>query len=325
MLATITGGSLGILAALNGWGIWALVVQQLVVAFLMLALTASFARWLPVLEFRLRRGFSLIAFGVNIMGSQLASVGSRNLDNVLIGTVIGTAALGVYSLAYRLYEAASELMVGAIVKVAQVEFAALKAEPEQQATRYYEALGDTTSIAFPSFILIAFLAPVYAPALLGPEWRLAGTIASWLFMAACMTTLSRFSMPMLLAAGKARLAFRISILNVCLNFIAFVIGVQIGVVAVAMAFFVKTICMFPIGFHFVRRYSAVTTSGLARNLWRQLLALIALIVLCGAVRVLAGDTILAVTLGGVVAASLYLVLLWLFDRARVVRLLSGIR
>ncbi|MDZ7685334.1 MAG: oligosaccharide flippase family protein [Gammaproteobacteria bacterium] len=240
-IATTVAGALGIVLALRGAGVWALVVQQLTASALVFGLSLMMARWVPQLDVAYRKAAGLLQFGVNIMGAQLASVGGRNADNVIIGAVLGPAALGVYSLAYRLYEAASELVVGSAgAGLLHVQLVSLGSNVEQAAERYYEILSDTTAFALPLFLITAAISPTVVPLVLGQEWRVAGTVATWLFLAACATTFSRFSTPMLLAAGQANLSFRISMLNVALNVTAFAIGAYFGVVAVAAAFFIKT-------------------------------------------------------------------------------------
>ncbi len=97
----LVGGVLTVVMAVAGYGIASLVAGQLVGAVLTLVLA-----W--VLGPRVRPGWDrehareLLGYSLPVLGSALASLGQLNIDYVLVGRLLSTAALGVYSLAFRL-------------------------------------------------------------------------------------------------------------------------------------------------------------------------------------------------------------------------------
>lgn len=97
------GGLAAALAlALNGFGYWALVVQQIGHAAIALILMMAFARWRPGLPHRGVPMGGLLTYGWNLMNTQLIAYLSRNVDALVIGYRFGTDALGLYNRAYQL-------------------------------------------------------------------------------------------------------------------------------------------------------------------------------------------------------------------------------
>lgn len=88
--------------AIAGFGLWALVAQQLVSAVVTTLLCVCCARWLPGLP---RRNVSIrpfMRFGIGVFGTQVVHYVTKNADNVAIGVVWGPTPLGLYSRAYQL-------------------------------------------------------------------------------------------------------------------------------------------------------------------------------------------------------------------------------
>ncbi|MEO6944855.1 MAG: lipopolysaccharide biosynthesis protein [Lacisediminihabitans sp.] len=91
-----------IAAGLLGWGYWALVVQQLTQASVLLIVVAVSAGWLPRLPRRHTNLGPLLRFGSNLMATQLVGYISNNVDSVVIGVRFGAVSLGFYSRAFQL-------------------------------------------------------------------------------------------------------------------------------------------------------------------------------------------------------------------------------
>ncbi len=95
-------GAVGIVAALNGYGVWSLVAAQVgqsaVKAIMLLWVKPHAMR--PSL--RLREARDLVGFGAGFTIASLANQLATNGDNLVVGRVLGTTALGSYGRAYQL-------------------------------------------------------------------------------------------------------------------------------------------------------------------------------------------------------------------------------
>lgn len=95
--ATIPAGVLGIVLAYSGFGVWALVGQQLMNVFLMCSIMWFSVKWRPVLSFSFLRFRGLFAFGWKLLVSALLDTGYRNIRDLIIGKLFSPADLGFYN------------------------------------------------------------------------------------------------------------------------------------------------------------------------------------------------------------------------------------
>lgn len=97
----LLGGLLTVVLALNGVGVASLVVGQLVGAVATVGLAYAVGP-------RVRPGWStaeareLLGYSLPLLGAGAANLAQLNVDYVLVGRLLSTTALGVYSLAFRL-------------------------------------------------------------------------------------------------------------------------------------------------------------------------------------------------------------------------------
>ena len=101
MAANLVGGVVGIAAAFLGYGAWAIVGQQIVIAVVSTFLIWFASPWRPHLVFSRASLRSMIGFSGNVFLTRILFYVNRNADNLLIGRYLGPTALGPYALAYN--------------------------------------------------------------------------------------------------------------------------------------------------------------------------------------------------------------------------------
>ena len=83
--------------AWKGFGVWSLVVQQLIVSILTTVIYWVTGHWLPQLTFSKRSLKELFGFGGFILLSNLINTFCNNIQGLLIGKFYSPASLGYYS------------------------------------------------------------------------------------------------------------------------------------------------------------------------------------------------------------------------------------
>ena len=95
--AIIPAGCVGILCAYKGFGIWSLVVQQLLNSLLMCVIMWLTVSWRPSLVFSFARWKGLFSFGWKLLCSALLDTVYRNIRDLVIGKLFTPADLGFYN------------------------------------------------------------------------------------------------------------------------------------------------------------------------------------------------------------------------------------
>lgn len=94
---TICAAGVGIALAYRGYGVWALIVQNLVNVTIDTAILWMIVKWRPQMAFSLKRFKGLFSFGWKLMVSALLDTGYNNLWSLIIGRVYTSADLGFYN------------------------------------------------------------------------------------------------------------------------------------------------------------------------------------------------------------------------------------
>jgi O-antigen/teichoic acid export membrane protein len=181
LVEVVVRAAAGVTLALAGLGAWSLVLGYLSGTLAWTAALWVSVAWRPSLRPRLRRLSSLLRFGgavtvVGIIGTAMSYV-----DNLFVGRVLGPAALGLYSLGFRLPDvliAGARWMVGMVLFPA---FATLEGTALRRAVvvafRYALLVGVPISVT-----LIALADPIVL-AFFGPRWRDAAPVMQLLSLA----------------------------------------------------------------------------------------------------------------------------------------------
>lgn len=95
--AILVSGVVGIYLAYKGFGVWALVVQQLSNQILVTLILWFTVKWRPKLIFSLQRVRGLFSFGWKLLLSSLINTAYRDLRSLIIGKMFSPAMLGFYN------------------------------------------------------------------------------------------------------------------------------------------------------------------------------------------------------------------------------------
>jgi PST family polysaccharide transporter len=230
--------SLTLTLAFLGAGYWALVLGSLGSA------CAAAAALLVVRPHRLafpRRFRSLTApirVGWQVSVSHVAWYTYANADFAIVGRVLGTVALGAYSIGWYVASVPVERVSALLARVAPSIFAATQDRP--QATGRY-LLGLTEGLAFitfPASIGLALVADEFVRVLLGPQWEAAIVPLRLLTLYAGLRSIMTLPPQLLTMTGHARLTMWYSIVAALILPLLFLAGTTWGTTGVAVAWIV---------------------------------------------------------------------------------------
>jgi O-antigen/teichoic acid export membrane protein len=276
ILSTLVGGAVGITMAVNGYGVWALVAQQLSVAMVRTVLTWFGAGWIPAFVISWPRLKSLLSVSLYLMGSRLSNTLSRQTDNLLIGTFLGTRELGVYSIGFKVFETINSVLLNSLSRLGLPTFSRLQSAPDRLANAYQRAWTIGVALTLPVFILIMLTAPDLMPFVFGRQWLDSASVLQLLMIASCCRALTNFDSPLLIACGRAKLAFNLTLVRTILNIAGFFVAVKWGINAVAAAFAIAALLMLPVWKFAIERYTPASITHASQRLRSVGFGLIAL-------------------------------------------------
>ena len=217
ILAYGASSAVAIYLALEGYGIWSLIVFQLCIPVLDFLCLAIQGRWLPRLRFS-RADFNDISdFSYKTMGSQIIGTFAMQIDRLLVGYFIGPVALGLYGMARRIVDAIQRTLLGVINTVALPAFSKLQDDKEQLCLAVTNASHFASLVAFPAFAGLGLVSHWLIQLLLKPEWQSVGAMVPILCFAGFTMSAGLFLTTVKRAVGRAGLVMKLAILTVFLR------------------------------------------------------------------------------------------------------------
>ncbi|TKB74798.1 MAG: lipopolysaccharide biosynthesis protein [Nitrospira sp.] len=238
VFANLAATLLTLVLALNGLGVWSLIVGQMALfGIKALAFNVTRPRWIAPL-FDLRGSGKLLWFGLNETGSRLLYYVSTQSDNVIVGKFLGGVVLGGYAVAQSLAVIPMEKVLPIISQISFASYARIQDNKEQIRTNILKTVRAIAFAGVPVFLGMAAVAPLGLPLILGSKWE------SFVvpFQLLCLTLPLRALSPILPPAVLAINRPTVNLVNMVIASVAmasaFLVGVQYGVIGVCISWLV---------------------------------------------------------------------------------------
>jgi len=225
-----------IIMAWYGAGYWALVVGQLALGLVGAVGAWVVCRWRPGWPGGYEEVRSLVAFGRNLTGFGIINYFARNLDNLLIGRVWGTVALGFYAKAYQLLLLPIDQINEPLTSVAVPALSRLTDAPERYRQAYLRLLEKVALVTMPGVALMIATADWLVLIVLGPQWSETGRIFALLGIAGLFQAVANTTGWLLITQGRTHHQFQWGLIGGTIAIVAIIIGLPWGAVGVAASY-----------------------------------------------------------------------------------------
>lgn len=222
--AAILSGVIGIFMAYSGFGVWALVAQQLSNAFLATLFYWIANRWIPKLLFSVESFREMWNFGWKLMLSGIFNRLSEQLHHIVIGKVFSPASLGQYTRAYQFGQVFSGNLTSIVQRVAYPVMSKIQSDPIRLKDAYRRLIKVTV---FPTFVFMLSLAAVAKPfiiVLIGEKWIPAAYMLQILSLSMMIYPLHALNLNAIQVMGRSDLTLRINIIKNLLIVIPVTVG-----------------------------------------------------------------------------------------------------
>lgn len=214
----------------------------------------------------------MIRYGLNLTGFDLVNYFSRNLDNILIGRVLGSVALGYYTRAYSLLIFPISNIRGPLTAVAMPALSQLQSDPPRFRA-YYRSLVAILGLATMPLAAFCFVAaePI-VEALLGAQWLPAAGVARWLALASFLQPVAGVFGSVLIALGHANRHLKCGLAAAIVVSTTFAVSVQGGLEALSLAYAIANYVLFLPTFLYASRGTGIGLGDFFGSAWRPALA-----------------------------------------------------
>lgn len=226
----------GLGLAYLGAGVWSLVAAWLVQTAT-LATVFYFMRRHSLRPLLFKADPAIRAFGFRILLTNLCNWAIENVDNLLVGKLFGSRALGLYSVSYNLVRTPASHLVGALQTTLFSATSRAQDNESGMQRAYLIVISAVALIAIPVFSSVAAVAPTVVAALFGSKWAGAESVLCPLALAMVMHSLMAVAGPVLWGKGAVDAELKIQALVAVVLVLALVLASRQSVATMAWAVF----------------------------------------------------------------------------------------
>lgn len=228
--AAVISGCIGIVLAYCGFGVWSLVVQQLLNLSVNTLLLWIFSKWRPIAVFSWKSFHELFAFGSKLLASGLLDTLYRNIYPIVIGKLFSASSLGHYTRAHQFSEFPSSNVTGIIQRVTYPILCGIQDETERLEAVYRKFLKLSAFIIFPLMIGMSAVARPFIDIVLGKQWGFCGQLLQIICFAMMWYPIHAINLNLLQVKGRSDLFLRLEIIKKILGITVLCITAPFGLV-----------------------------------------------------------------------------------------------
>lgn len=234
VVSVFTSGAFGIFFAYLGYGVWSLVIQQLVNALVAVIMFWFLSKWKLSLEFSKQAFKDLFGYGSKLLLSGLYAQTMANIYNIAIGKAFSAAELGFYTRA----KSFAELTAGTVTSVLhQVSFpilASLQDDKKKMVHIFSRMIRMSSFFIFPVMTILALLTDPIVRLLLTEKWLPVVPLLQWMCFARIFYPISVINMNILNAIGRSDLFLKVDLSKFPISVVALIVTIPLGVKAMVI-------------------------------------------------------------------------------------------
>ena len=244
VISVVLGGLMAIYFANFGFGVWALVIQQITRSLIYVLMLWFLSKWKLSLFFSKQSFKNLFDFGSKLLIARIYAQILNNVYNIIIGKVYSASELGYYTNAKNYSDITAGTITGILQQVTFPILASLQDDKKRMISVYSRIIRMTAFFIFPIMTLLALLADPFIRLVLTEKWLPTVVLLQWLSFARMVSPISSVNMNILNAVGRSDLFLKVDLSKFPLLVLTLIITIPLGVKAMVIGHVVMAILAF---------------------------------------------------------------------------------
>lgn len=228
VFSTIISGLIGIYCAYNGWGVWALVAQQITMQLFATILLWIYNKWIPLFAFSIKSFSEMWSFGWKLLVSKIIDSLWQEVYQVVIAKCYTSNTLGLFTRAKQFSDLCSSNLTVVIQRVSYPVLSKIQNEPIRLKIAYQHIIRLTMLITFTLMIGLAACSNCMIPFLIGNQWGECIPMLQIMCIYGMFYPLHAINLNMLQVQGRSDLFLKLEVAKKIVFVFPLLLGIFIG-------------------------------------------------------------------------------------------------
>ena len=168
--SSVISGTLAIVMAYQGYGIWALISQVMVRSFLQAIFLVILSKWIPRLVFYKESFIRLYRYGINLITASCLTKVTEEGISFFLGKIFSPYNLGIYTRATQFSVLPSTSIGNVIISVLFPTLSLVKDDKDKFKQIYNAIIKIMSALSMPFFVILVVIAEPFIRLVLTEKW-----------------------------------------------------------------------------------------------------------------------------------------------------------
>lgn len=249
-VGAIISGAIGITMAYTGFGVWAIVWQQISNLITVTVLLWILSNWEPVWAYSWKSFRELFGFGSKLLASGLLNTIFNNLYLIVIGKVFKAADLGYYTRAHQFTDFASSNITGIFQRVTYPVLCTIQDDNQRLSDVYRRLLKTSAFIIFPLMMGLAAVAKPMVISFLTEKWLFSAVLIQVLCFSQMWYPVHSINLNLLQVKGRSDLFLKLEIIKKIILVIVLCVTLPLGLIPLCIGSIFSSLIALIINTHY---------------------------------------------------------------------------
>lgn len=227
--AVVIAGTVSIVMAVMGFGVWSLLVLELIARFIYAIQIWIYTKWKPLFVFNWAKAKGLFSFGGKLMLSSILDKIYTNIYLVIIGKFFPLSSVGFYQTAGKVVLTPSTTLSNAVNNVAFPTFSLIQDDNKRLKAGYKKIIKQLLFWVCPAFILAAVLAVPLFRFVFTEKWLPAVPYFRILCIVGILYPLNAYNLNIVNVKGRSDLFLKLEIIKKVFTTIGIIVAIPYGI------------------------------------------------------------------------------------------------
>lgn len=244
IVATVIAGSVSIVMAYSGFGVWSLVGKILVFRFVEAMLLWLTNKWKPGFVFDVKGFKKLLPFASNLLASGAIDVLFKNINYIMVSKYFSARVLGLYTRAEMFKNLPSQNLTAIVTSVSYPVLSNLHNDKEKLTNAFIQVYTVTYFVTSICMFTLIGIADSLILTLVGEKWSDAIILLKLLCLIGLFNPINSLLANLLNIVGRSDIYLRLQFISNILLIPALIIGIYFGINILILGNLICTIIMF---------------------------------------------------------------------------------